>query len=735
MKTHLRKSLCLLVMLAMLTVMLLVPSPAPANAANVDIQDGVTLHCWNWSFKNIEANIEKIAALGYTAIQTSPIQQAKQATKGYPSNDWWVYYQPMGFHIDNTGSSALGTKAEFKSMCDAAHKHGIKVIVDVVANHLGDNGGNNLSPSIIPDLKNDKSCWHDISKNTNNYNNRYDVTQYCMAGLPDLNTANKKVQNYVLNFLKECVDAGADGFRFDAVKHIETPDDGSFGSDFWPTVINGIKAYDSDVYCYGELLDQPGGSLSVGSYTKYMSITDNTWSDTVRNSVVNGKNASAFSYSYHKNTAAANLVLWAESHDTFADGKSSGTSVASINKTWALIAARSDAMGLYLARPANMSQTLGTASLNGWSYPEVGAVNKFHTTFAGQKEYVSNQNGIAYVERGTNGVVLVNCNGTSANVSVAAHTMKDGTYTDQITGNTFKVSGGKITGSIGSTGIAVVYNAVACNHPSHDNDGFCSKCGTNVGHSYNANGKCACGAIKIADRTIYFTNSGNWSTVNFYSWYTPESIISSAWPGDPMTKVEGKIYSCTVPADAPNIIFNNGTKQTDDLVVPSVSSGKNMYDYATGKWSTYTPAVPDQPSTEVCTHPAHTQDGLCSRCFAEVAHTFENSVCTVCGVTDEPPVTDPLPTDPTPTDPTPTDPQPTEPDPQPTTPSTSEPTVTVPNETKDPSVTTPNQKTDADNANNDKAEPESGFLIVILLAAAGGIVCVIAVVLIRKRKA
>jgi hypothetical protein len=197
-----------------------------------------------------------------------------------------------------------------------------------------------------------------------------------------------------------------------------------------------------------------------------------------------------------------------------------------------------------------------------------------------------------------------------------------------------------------------------------------------------------------------------------------------------MTKVEGKIYSCTVPADAPNIIFNNGTKQTDDLAVPSVSSGKNMYDYATGKWSTYTPAVPDQPSTEVCTHPAHTQDGLCSRCFAEVAHTFENSVCTVCGVSDEPPVTDPLPTNPTPIDP-----QPTEPDVQPTTPSASEPTITEPDETKDPSVTTPNQQTDADNANNDKEEPETSFLIVVLLAAAGVIVCVIAVVLIRKRKA
>ena len=74
-----------------------------------DIQDGVTLHCWNWSYKNIEANMELIAEQGFSAIQTSPIQQAKEGTTGRSvGSNWWVYYQPMGFHIDNTGTSALG---------------------------------------------------------------------------------------------------------------------------------------------------------------------------------------------------------------------------------------------------------------------------------------------------------------------------------------------------------------------------------------------------------------------------------------------------------------------------------------------------------------------------------------------------------------------------------------------------------------------------------------------------
>ena len=564
-------------------------TPVTPEEFGIPIQDGVTLHCWNWSFKEIAAKMEIIAALGYTSIQTSPIQAAKQATNGFPTNDWWVYYQPKSFQIETSTDSALGTKADFQAMCATAHKHGIKVIVDIVANHMGnsDTGANGLASSIIADLKDDPSCWHDISKNTGNYNDRKEVTQYCMAGLPDLNTSNEKVQNHVLNLLKECIDAGADGFRFDAAKHIETPDDGELASNFWPTVVNGAKDYAKtsrgfDLYCYGELLDSPGGNVGVDSYTKYMSITDNVWSNELLR-LISAGNAAGFTANYRKNAAANQLVLWAESHDTFADGSTAKTDIANINKAWALIAARSEAMGLYLARPANTSQLLGAASNTAWSYPEVAAANRFHTQFAGQSEYVANENGIAYVVRGTAGAVLVNCKGNNAEISVDAHGMADGTYTDQISGNSFTVADGKITGTIGDTGIAVVTTGTPCAHTAHDLDGFCTECLANVGHDYDDEGKCACGDKLVAMRTIYFVNTAGWTTVNFYSWYNDIDIISSAWPGDPMTKVSDNLYSCTVPEDAPNIIFNNGKEQTTDLLIPQAN---NTYDYSTRKWTT-----------------------------------------------------------------------------------------------------------------------------------------------------
>ena len=622
MKNAFLRPLCLMLAVMLVAAICLVPAPVQAAPASADVavQDGVTLHCWNWSFSEIEEYLPKIAAMGYTAIQTSPIQTAKQPTKEFPSNDWWVFYQPADFVIDNTGNSALGTKAEFEKMCKTAETYGIDVIVDIVANHMGNTQANDLSQSIISDLRNDSSCWHDITKDTANYGNRYDVTQYCMAGLPDLNTANKKVQNYVLSLLKECIDAGADGFRFDGAKHIETPDDdANCKSDFWPTVIDGATSYAKskgiDLYCYGEVLDQPGGSLSVKSYTKYMSVTDNSWGVTVLNNVIGSKNANAYSASYHKSADADQLVIWAESHDTFADKSTSKATDEQINKTWALVASRADAMALYLARPANMSQYLGAASITGWAYPEVAAVNKFHTAFIGQSEYIGKENGIAYVERGTAGVVLVNCKGNEADISVTANKIADGTYTDAVSGNTFTVAGGKISGKIGSTGIAVVYDTTACAHSTHDTEGFCSDCSANIGHSFDASGLCSCGKKDIPNRTVYFKNSTNWSTVNFYSWYTPTDIVSDAWPGTAMTKVEGNIFSCTVPMDVPNIIFNDGSTQTDDLILPKCDSADEIYifDFATKKWEVYKdevdvivdPTTPTEPSNEDPTDPGN----------------------------------------------------------------------------------------------------------------------------------
>lgn len=436
-----------------------------------NVQDGVILHCWNWSFNNIKEQMKTIAECGYTSIQTSPIQIAKQDTKGASVSDWWVLYQPAGFVIDDTGGSALGTKAEFKAMCDEAHKYGIHVIVDVIANHLGNvtQGNTTLCQRAYtyePTIANNW-LFHTDNMGTDD-NNGYSVVRGHI-GMPDLQTENQHVQDRFKAFLRECIDNGADGFRVDTAKHIETPDDGSFGSDFWPEVTDDAYSYYAqkgtfdDLYIYGEILNSPGAGRSYSSYTKYINITDNKTGNDCRSNVANGNASGAAAPSYQTGEDPSKVVLWAESHDTYSNDSRESTNVSesNINKTWALVGTRNKATALYFARSKGFKTgTMGSIESWQWKSDEVVAVNKFHNYFAGQSEYLASSGSIAYNERGTSGVVLVNCSGGSTSVNVKANRMADGTYTDQITGNTFTVSGGQISGQIGSTGIAVVYNAV-----------------------------------------------------------------------------------------------------------------------------------------------------------------------------------------------------------------------------------------------------------------------------------
>lgn len=626
-----------------------------------NIQDGQILQCFNWSFDNIKKNMKTIADQGFTAVQTSPIQVAKESTAGKTAKgSWWVLYQPVDFAIENNshGSSALGTASQFKAMCDEAHKYGVKVVVDAVLNHMGNKSKNDLSPCIPDEIRNNSSLWHDISKNSR-YKSRYDITQFCMDGIPDLNTSNKTVQNYAIKFLKECVDNGADGFRFDGAKHIETPADSGFGSEFWPTVLNATTSYAKSTrsitpFYYGEVLDgttgsndRSNGQTVANSYTSYMSITLSSVSNDIRNAV-NGNNAQGAirsDYSLDDSTVAGNkAVLWNESHDTYQAGSSSGVGNANMDKTWALVGTRNQACGMYMARPNNWgSAMMGQADVTNWANETVKAINQFKNAMIGQTEYLSAENGIAYNERGTKGVVLVNCGGNSS-VSVTAHKMAAGTYTDVITGNTFTVANGKISGNIGSSGVAVVYNAKKGPQNTISKEGGSFKAetlpltlglkdatsgtyqidngtvetytgtktitigeGVAYGSTITVNLTATDGTdtskatytFKKVDPTltqkIYFDNSSyNWSSVYAYIYNDTDSVAK--WPGKQMTKDSSTgYYVVEVPDEFANgsVIFTESSTATTNRYPADMEpglelSGSSMKFSANHKWEEYT---------------------------------------------------------------------------------------------------------------------------------------------------
>ncbi|MCL1801379.1 MAG: alpha-amylase family glycosyl hydrolase, partial [Promicromonosporaceae bacterium] len=180
-----------------------------------NIADGVILHAWSWSFATIEANLEDIAAAGYSAIQTSPIQEAYVGDGGgmqigdtatsVNHGQWYYLYQPISWDI---GNYQLGTEAEFVSLTTAAHELGLKIIVDVVVNHMT-SMEDSISPSVadIPDVFHDECTVY-------RWQSRENVTQCYLLGLVDLRTGNPLVQAGLSDMLLQMIDDGADGFRF-----------------------------------------------------------------------------------------------------------------------------------------------------------------------------------------------------------------------------------------------------------------------------------------------------------------------------------------------------------------------------------------------------------------------------------------------------------------------------------------------------------------------------------------
>lgn len=444
------------------------------SAIQSEVKDGVMLHAFNWSYNSIKENLPAIAAAGYTTVQTSPVQQAKDyGTSNDVSGQWWKLYQPVSMSIAQ--KSWLGSKDDLKSLCSEADKYGIKIICDIVSNHMGnevETDPNSLSEQVKtyqPDFYQNKSTYFHSFKGDASDSSIQGVVHGHVSKCPDLNTGNTNVQNAVISLLKECIDCGVDGFRFDAAKHIETPKDGSYASNYWPNITSAAKNYYNEktggnLYIYGEILNNCGSGRQYGSYTDYINVTDNRTGDAVLAAVSKGNASTAANASYKSGVSASNAVLWAESHDTY-EGSSGSAGIANtagvsdedVIKAWAIVASRKDSTALYFARPG--SALMGEAGTDtAYKSTAVSEVNKFHNIFVGQSEKLGSSDGVAYVARGTNGIVLANCKGTSKSVSISGTGIANGTYTDTITGNKFTVSGGTLTGSIGSTGVAVVYN-------------------------------------------------------------------------------------------------------------------------------------------------------------------------------------------------------------------------------------------------------------------------------------
>lgn len=267
------------------------------------LEEGVILHAFSWSFNTIKEKLPEIKESGYTAVQTSPIQECLVGDNGNKYFGNWIYeYQPISQEI---GNYIVGTEDEFKSLCAEAKKFGIKIIVDAVLNHMTTDINNCKG-----EWKNPK--WYHEPAGINNWNDRYDVTQHDLVGLRDINTQNPEYHQKVLTMLKRIISDGASGFRYDTAKHIELPDDTNYGSQFWPTVLeNGSE------FQYGELL-QDGTSRDT-EYAKIMKITASNYGEKLIDAVNNNDFSVNRILEYDAHVDPTKLITWVESHDNYSN--------------------------------------------------------------------------------------------------------------------------------------------------------------------------------------------------------------------------------------------------------------------------------------------------------------------------------------------------------------------------------------------------------------------------------
>lgn len=407
-----------------------------------NIQDGVILHCFDWTLADIQEEIPNIAKAGFTAVQTSPVHE--RAGKG---SVWYDVYRPYDFKIGN----GLGTEADLKALCAKAHEYGVKVIVDVVANHT--DYGN------VADRLKDQGLYHQPF-DVGNWHDRHQVT-FGKIGMWDLDTNNPTVQAIIKQYIQDLKACGVDGIRWDAIKHIGLP---SEGDSFMQNVV------DQEMYNYGEILDSTGGDDNVlfPEYQTYMSITDNGYGNGFANSFAGGSiNESVGNFNQRK-AKTEKLVYWGESHDTYANdgGESKNKSQNVIDRAYAVVAGNNGATALYFSRPFQKDKgaiKFGDKGSVHFKDAEVAQVNYMHNVCAGEPNYYVKGNGVCAQVR-KSGAIIVLGNGSDRDVTVAngagdGKWLKPGTYKDMVGGGAFTVNASTISGHVGESGIAVIYNA------------------------------------------------------------------------------------------------------------------------------------------------------------------------------------------------------------------------------------------------------------------------------------
>ena len=186
--------------------------------------------------------------LGYSHVHVSPAQFSNERVW-----QWWGRYQPIDFSVIQ---GPLGSEDEFRNMNVEADRQGIKIIADVVLNHMLHL--RDMEPGFVT-LDGDRIVSEKFPQfNPDDFHRRcriqdHDITSVRVCWLEDANvdlkTESPRVRKIAQDYLKKLVALGVDGFRFDAAKHVE------------PSFFGAVLAVVPNTYAFGEVITRDPGSL------------------------------------------------------------------------------------------------------------------------------------------------------------------------------------------------------------------------------------------------------------------------------------------------------------------------------------------------------------------------------------------------------------------------------------------------------------------------------------------
>lgn len=186
--------------------------------------------------KGILDHFDYLLDLGVNALYLNPIFQATSNHR-YNTSDYYL--------ID----TKLGTESDFKSLLDRAHGSDVRVVLDGVFNHCG-RGFFAFQDLLENERHSPYLDWFHVRRfpldaygddEAENFEAWWEI-----KSLPEFNTDNPQVRQYIFDVAKYWIDQGIDGWRLDVPTEI---DDDSF----WLKFREVVKGSNPEAYLVGEI--------------------------------------------------------------------------------------------------------------------------------------------------------------------------------------------------------------------------------------------------------------------------------------------------------------------------------------------------------------------------------------------------------------------------------------------------------------------------------------------------